>query len=154
MGLVARHEHHARSLPEEGHGRLEHAHLRVAVELQGVVLGHPRLHAAGGVEHEDVEAAECAGDLVEHRLNRFRIGEVCADHEHLDAERAQLGGELLGARSLVAVIDDDVRARLGEIAHGVGSDTARRAGHECGLAAQRTGRKRGGCLSHALDPTW
>ena len=53
-------------------------------------------------------------DLGEHRLHRLGVGEVRADDEGLDAEAAQLGGELLGARRLVAEVDHDVGAGLGD----------------------------------------
>ena len=63
-------------------------------------------------------------DLGEHRLHRLRVGEIGADDERLDTQVAQFGGELLGPRRLVAEVDDDVRAGLREVAHGVGSDAA------------------------------
>ena len=59
------------SASEQRQRRLQHAHLRVAVELQRVLLAHAGLHAAGGVEHEDVQRAERPLDLGEHRLNRL-----------------------------------------------------------------------------------
>ena len=55
--LVAGDEHDPRARRRAAAAPPQHAHLRVAVELQRVVLGHAGLHAAGGVEHEDVESA-------------------------------------------------------------------------------------------------
>ena len=88
-------------------------------------------------------------DLVEHRPHRLGVREVRSDDQGLDAQRAQLVRELLGARRLVAEVDDDVRAGLGEVADGVGSDAARRTGDEGGLALQRVGDER---LGHGAAP--
>lgn len=120
--LVARHEDHARALAQERFGCAEHVELCVAVEREGVVLGHAGFHAAGGVQHEHVETTVFVGDGVEHRRDRRGVGQVGTDDERAASELAQLTGELLGARGLVAEVDDDIRPGLRQVAHGVGAD--------------------------------
>lgn len=51
-------------------------HLRVPVQAHGVVGGHVSLQPAGGVEHEDVEAAEALPDSVEHPACLVGVDEV------------------------------------------------------------------------------
>ncbi len=53
------------------------------------------------------------------------IGEVGTRREYAPSEVAQFAGELLGARRLVAEVDDDVGTRFGEVSHGVGADPPR-----------------------------
>ena len=141
MRLVAGDEHDARSRRHERQRGIQHAQLRVAVQLQRVVLRHARLHPAGCVQDEDVERAERLPDLVEHRRHRGRIGEIRADDERPDAELRELGRELLSPRGLVPVVDDDIRTGLGEIADGVRADASGGPRDEGGSAGQRAGGK-------------
>ena len=113
--------------------------LCVAVELQGVVLSHAALHAAGRIEHEDVDPPEHVLRRAEHVGHGGAVGEVCSGDERADPELRQLVRELLGPRSLVAVVDDDVRAGLGEVAHGVRTDAAGRPRDQGGLPVERAG---------------
>jgi hypothetical protein len=115
---------------QQGQRRGEEGDLRVAVELQGVVLGHAALHAAGGVHDEHVEAAEALGDGREHRVDALRVGEVGAHREGRAARGLDLLDELLGALLLVAVVHDHGRAGLGEVANRVGPDAPGRAGDQ------------------------
>ena len=136
MRLVARHEHDARALTEQRQRCIEHRELRVAVELQRVVFGHAALHAAGGVEHENVKPPELALHLGEHRGKRLGIGEIGALHERAHAELAQLGRELFSAGRLVAKIHHDIGTSVREVADRVGADATRRTGDEGALACE------------------
>ena len=121
---------------------LEHVDLGVAVEPQRVVLAHAALHAARGIQDQDVEAAPRVAHGLEHAGHRIRVGQVGADRDRGAARLLDAGDDLERARLLVAEVDDDLRARGGEVAGGVGADAARRAGDEGALA--RRAIRRGG----------
>jgi hypothetical protein len=75
---------------------------------------------------------------VEHRSDGCRIREIRADDERAHADLAQLRGELLSTRRLVAEVDDDVCTGLREVADGVRADPAGRAGDQRDLSGQGT----------------
>ncbi len=136
MRLVARDEHDSCSRVEHLLGRREQVCLGVAVQLHRVVSRHAALHAAGRVEHEDVEAAVLPLDLREQRLDLVRDGQIRTDGDCRAALLLDCSNQFEGACLLVAEVDDDLRAGLGKVADGVRPDAARRTGDENALAGE------------------
>ena len=144
MGLVARDVYDTRAGRHQRNRLLERRDLCVAIEAHRVVLAHVLLHAARGVEEEQVDPAEHVLDGAHHRVDRVAIREIGPHHERAGAELlVELGRELLRARRLAAVVDHDIRAGCREETCRVGADTARGAGHERGLAFEGSGGNRG-----------
>ena len=132
--LVAGHEHHATALGQRLGRGLQSADLGVAVQAHGVVLAEVRLHAARGVEDHDVDGPEAVLRGLQQRADALVVGEVGAHGHGLAAGLLDLLYDLIGARSLLPVVHDDVRALSGEDLGGVGADAARGSGDDDSLA--------------------
>ncbi|MBG9885208.1 hypothetical protein ABE10_01115 [Bacillus toyonensis] len=143
MSLVAGDEHDSPALTEKRQRRLQDADLRVAVQAERIILAQAGLHAARGVEDQDVKLAELSLHRREHLGDRGRLGEVGPDDQRTATELANFRGQLLGTGRLVPVVDHDVCARVGEVADRVGADPSGRAGDESDFAGQGFGRQQG-----------
>ncbi len=151
MRLVARHEDDPRAGAEQRKHGVQGVHLRIPVELHGVVLRHSRLHAAGCVQHQDVEAAPLPLHRSDELRHRRRVGEVRADGEGRSARLPDGVGQLHGPRLLVAEVDDDARSGLGQVPGGVGADSTGGTGDERALPVEGTGRER---VGHEYSSGW
>ena len=118
------------------HGGLEHVDLGVAVQAERVVVAHAGLHAAGGVQHEQVDAAPLCTTVSTMRLHGVVVGEVGADGEGAPPAATIFSAICSRAPGLVAVVHDDLRAGLGQVPDGVGTDAAGRPGDEGALAGE------------------
>src|SRR5262249_2401597 len=89
-----------------------------------------------GIVDENIEPAEILRDLVNHRLNRRKIGDIRLVGLGLDAFRRDLGNQRIGFLVRAAVVDRNIRPLCRQAERDLAPDPVRRARHESGLALQ------------------
>src|SRR5581483_5290005 len=103
-----------------------------------VLLAHPQQEAVArdaGIVDEDVDPAPLLEDLVDHRLDVARVGDVHLEIERAAAELLDRGDGLFGAPG-IQIGDDDVGASLREGFGNGAADALRRAGDDGMLAVK------------------
>jgi len=136
---VAGDEDDAAAGGHEGEGCVDEVHLRVQIQVHGVVGGLVFLEPAAGVEDEYVEVGPGGADVVEGGGDFGGAGDVGLEEEGAAAEGFDGGGNFLGARAFAAEVDGDVCTDGGELASYAGADAAGGSGDERCLAEQRGG---------------
>ena len=121
---------------------MDEVHLRVQVQVHGVIGGLVFLEAAAVVEDEDVEVRPCGADVVEGGGDVGGAGDVGLEEEGAAAEGFDGGCDFLRARAFAAVVDGDVCADRCELVGDACADAAGRSGDERCLAEKKFGRER------------
>ena len=114
--------------------------IEAGVDLAMPVLGL-RFHEAPpyrqpGIVDQDVEAAEILDDVIDHRLDRGKIGDVGLISLGLAPLRRDLADERIGFLRRTAEIDGDVGAFFGEAQRDFAADAAGGARHQGDLVFQ------------------
>ena len=78
--------------------------MQEGIDLGRRQLGKPAVPAAGVIDDEDVERADCFGCGCDDALRRRRVGEVRFAERHREFARDRLGTPRLGAAGLRCVV--------------------------------------------------
>ncbi len=90
-------------------------HLRVPIETQRVSLINVCLHAAGGVQHDQVESAKLLADRADHSLDSAPVSEISAEGCRSPTAIFDLLDDLLSAPGLLPIGDGDAHTLSGQL---------------------------------------
>src|SRR5207237_3568762 len=100
---------------------------------------YPR-HFRAGVADEDVERAELLLRASEHARDVFGPTDIGLDRETIRATLPHLGEGVFGGCFVLAVVDRDSHAALGQLERDAAADAARASGDQGVLPVVRHGR--------------